>query len=499
MKDYFHEPYMDDNRSMASDPIQQKSNQEGLGFEDNSPEAIQMRKFQANVNDTAEVKQMMAFQGAAHRHDAVQLKKRAEDLPKQKNKTGLPDNLKAGMENLSGISLDDVKVHRNSDKPAQLQAHAYAQGTDIHLGPGQEKHLPHEAWHVVQQKQGRVKPTLQMKGGVDVNDDGGLEREADVMGSKAFNNVNILSPMEKDLSSSKNNNTSMIQKVDNKVSPSKTEVEKEKEKEKELLKLIEKVTSAHQLHDEVFLTASEIGEHIISFFANLISCFAFFLDSTSTTGFLIMAIIIGVLIICKNLAKKEEDSESTEIYSSIGDGLILVIALLVTLLSFPIGVIIGSVILNMVYQTYFICKSHSSIVRKRKKKDITNLKKLLNDREREIELEETIIKFQTIKLDDYSKKLDELEASNNELEASNNILLRIYLIGEIDKIKGQLKIRVGKTTEKREKFDKIKKNIDHKDFKMKKELNQDSNISDIEFLGEEIGALLGEDEERGNE
>jgi hypothetical protein len=27
--------------------------------------------------------------------------------------------------------------------------------------PGQEQHLPHEAWHVVQQKQGRVKPTGQ--------------------------------------------------------------------------------------------------------------------------------------------------------------------------------------------------------------------------------------------------------------------------------------------------------------------------------------------------
>ncbi len=56
---------------------------------------------------------------------------------------------------------------------------------DIHLGAGQEKHLPHEAWHVVQQKQGRVKPTMQMKGGVLVNDEMGLEKEADVMGQKA--------------------------------------------------------------------------------------------------------------------------------------------------------------------------------------------------------------------------------------------------------------------------------------------------------------------------
>jgi hypothetical protein len=89
------------------------------------------------------------------------------------------------MENLSGHSMDDVRVHRNSDKPAQLNAHAYAQGTDIHLASGQEKHLPHEAWHVIQQKQGRVKPTMQMKGKIDVNDDAGLEKEADVMGSKA--------------------------------------------------------------------------------------------------------------------------------------------------------------------------------------------------------------------------------------------------------------------------------------------------------------------------
>ena len=106
-------------------------------------------------------------------------------IQKKENNTGLPDNLKTGIENLSGYSMDDVKVHYNSDKPAQLQAHAYAQGTDIHLASGQEKHLPHEAWHVVQQKQGRVKPTLQMKGAVNINDDAGLEKEADVMGDKA--------------------------------------------------------------------------------------------------------------------------------------------------------------------------------------------------------------------------------------------------------------------------------------------------------------------------
>ena len=101
------------------------------------------------------------------------------------NKTGMPDHLKTGIENLSGYSMDDVKVHYNSAQPAQLNAHAYAQGNDIHIAPGQERHLPHEAWHVVQQRQGRVKPTMQLKTGVAVNDDIGLEKEADVMGGRA--------------------------------------------------------------------------------------------------------------------------------------------------------------------------------------------------------------------------------------------------------------------------------------------------------------------------
>ncbi|MCY9667297.1 DUF4157 domain-containing protein [Paenibacillus alginolyticus] len=101
------------------------------------------------------------------------------------NRTGLPDDLKSGVESLSGISLDDVKVHYNSSKPAQLQAHAYAEGTDIHVAPGQDQHLPHEAWHVVQQKQGLVKPMMQM-GGVAINDDAGLEQDADIMGARAL-------------------------------------------------------------------------------------------------------------------------------------------------------------------------------------------------------------------------------------------------------------------------------------------------------------------------
>jgi hypothetical protein len=121
-------------------------------------------------------------QGKFVGQSAAQLKEDAASP----NRTGLPNNLKSGVESLSGMSMDHVRVHYNSPEPASLNALAYAQGSDIHVAPGQEQHLPHEAWHVVQQAQGRVKPTTQMKEGVPVNDDRALEHEADVMGAKAL-------------------------------------------------------------------------------------------------------------------------------------------------------------------------------------------------------------------------------------------------------------------------------------------------------------------------
>ncbi|MBW2661998.1 MAG: DUF4157 domain-containing protein [Deltaproteobacteria bacterium] len=160
-------PRENQNKVVANSVAQNQSGGEPpFQFVDNRPEAIVQRKLQEMANNQTVQKQ--------------------HPIQKKENKTGLPDKLKSGIENLSGYSMDDVKVHYNSDKPAQLHAHAYAQGTDIHLTSGQEKHLPHEAWHVVQQKQGRGKPTIQVKGIVSINDDAGLEKEADLMGAKAL-------------------------------------------------------------------------------------------------------------------------------------------------------------------------------------------------------------------------------------------------------------------------------------------------------------------------
>ena len=89
-----------------------------------------------------------------------------------KNNTGLPDGLQSEIENLSGFTMDDVAVHYNSEKPTELRTHAFAQGAEIHIASGKEKHLPHEAWRVVQQKQGRLKTTKQTGNKNNINNEG---------------------------------------------------------------------------------------------------------------------------------------------------------------------------------------------------------------------------------------------------------------------------------------------------------------------------------------
>lgn len=171
-----------------------------LQFVDNRPVNQAIQRAGEDEDETLQGKFAQAVQRVEDEEDTLQGKfeqplQREEDdeeavqgkfeTPVQKkNETGMPDNLKNGIEELSGFSMDDVRVHYNSDKPATVQALAYTQGTDIHVAPGQERHLPHEAWHVAQQMAGRVEPTTEV-GGMPVNDNADLEHEADVMGAKA--------------------------------------------------------------------------------------------------------------------------------------------------------------------------------------------------------------------------------------------------------------------------------------------------------------------------
>ncbi|GGE21655.1 eCIS core domain-containing protein [Psychroflexus salis] len=119
----------------------------------------------------------------------------------------LPNNIKTNAEHLSGIALDDVRVHYNSPEPEKLSSYAFAKGSNIHISSGQEQHLPHEAWHVVQQKQGRVKPILDNH----INDDKALEDDAEKFGSELTKDINTDKNQDTDLMSvSQNDNVTQL-------------------------------------------------------------------------------------------------------------------------------------------------------------------------------------------------------------------------------------------------------------------------------------------------
>ncbi|NNM83272.1 MAG: DUF4157 domain-containing protein [Burkholderiales bacterium] len=109
------------------------------GLSMDSPNGERVAQFQSMIDSSPVM--------ASQRRKMERIEQRQEEGPLQTkpNETGLPDNLKSGIKSLSGMSMDSVRVHYNSSKPAQLNALAYAQGTDIHVAPGQEQHLPHEA------------------------------------------------------------------------------------------------------------------------------------------------------------------------------------------------------------------------------------------------------------------------------------------------------------------------------------------------------------------
>lgn len=96
------------------------------------------------------------------------------------------------MEESFGQSFADVSIHENSEQATQMGAKAFAQGNEIHFAGGQfnptsmegKSLLGHELTHVVQQRQGRVQPNVQMKG-FQINNDEALEQEADEMGARA--------------------------------------------------------------------------------------------------------------------------------------------------------------------------------------------------------------------------------------------------------------------------------------------------------------------------
>ena len=182
-----------------------------LSFADNRANSNDIEDLQNNI-DNSENAQSIS-----------QLQKKVD------NSKPLPEDLKEGVEQLSGQDMSDVKVNYNSNKPQQLDAHAYANGNEIEIAPGQEKHLPHEAWHVVQQKQNKVKPTDKTKSGELINDEQLLEDESDRMGNKA---LEYSSPINENIKKSKNVSP-IFQLAKDEKKKKKSDEEKKEDEEKE--------------------------------------------------------------------------------------------------------------------------------------------------------------------------------------------------------------------------------------------------------------------------
>ncbi|MCP4147604.1 MAG: DUF4157 domain-containing protein [bacterium] len=106
--------------------------------------------------------------------------------------TGIPVGVQDRMENSFNTDFSEVRVHTASAKATEVGALAYTRGNDVHFAPGNYKPeteggrslLGHELTHVKQQREGRVEPTTEI-GGMPLNNDPSLEKEADDMGHKA--------------------------------------------------------------------------------------------------------------------------------------------------------------------------------------------------------------------------------------------------------------------------------------------------------------------------
>ncbi len=148
---------------------------------------------QNKLNATAQCRQAAEIQNSPYMTaQRKELENAMGPVVQKENKTNMPDGVKSRMESSFNNDFSHVRVHANSSKAPEVGALAYTQGSDIHFAPGQyspdsssgRQLLGHELTHVVQQGEGRVRPTTEVNG-MPVNDSPTLEKEADVLGGKA--------------------------------------------------------------------------------------------------------------------------------------------------------------------------------------------------------------------------------------------------------------------------------------------------------------------------
>lgn len=108
----------------------------------------------------------------------------------------LHEGVRSKMEGAFGADLSSVRVHQDASADS-IGALAYTQGEDIHFANGQydpesvggQELLGHELTHVLQQRAGRV--DIPQGKGLPINDDTSLEAEADVLGAKAAQGLEV--------------------------------------------------------------------------------------------------------------------------------------------------------------------------------------------------------------------------------------------------------------------------------------------------------------------
>jgi hypothetical protein len=164
------------------------------GYDPDKTRAAQLKELEYNLQKPP----LQKF--AKEEGDEKQLKSREEEQLQMKSESGsegistnMPEDVKSKMENSFGTDFSDVSIHKNSEQATNIGALAYTQGSDVHFAPGQyepgshkgQELLGHELTHVVQQREGRVKPDTEQQKGLNINSDNSLEKEADEMGARA--------------------------------------------------------------------------------------------------------------------------------------------------------------------------------------------------------------------------------------------------------------------------------------------------------------------------
>lgn len=152
---------------------------------DASPQTHRMARLQRTVGASPQVQRLVQLQAIADSSPRSTASLAADTA------RALPGNVRTKMECALGMDFSSVRIHEGPQATA-MDAIAYTQGRDVHFAPGYyrphsqsgQELLGHELAHVVQQAEGRVSATRQLKG-VGLNDADHLEREADAMGRAA--------------------------------------------------------------------------------------------------------------------------------------------------------------------------------------------------------------------------------------------------------------------------------------------------------------------------